>query len=404
MVKTKKQQGGGIPKQVLLEGLKEYIKTGKDLYSLLNYVYTSKGKSFNLLKECLDKIRKHYNSTYYKLTFGRDYLAEFNNDSRHIIHYDIHTGKSYYLYIITEGESDRLHANSIKCVYKLFTIITLLIIQIPITEYYTVSGNTLKIINTMQNFTREFNSFNILRNLHNRNKTKSLSDLEYELMYYKYVIKSSIEFNKYTVKGKLLAKLCLDKILKKFIEYGIMLNKTSDNTITFYFGKSLDYEIYYDSNNLMENLYIIKYLINCVITNNCGNIEELFAHLNKFKFNKKNQTKKASSPHNKTKKRGLRPSRSAPPPPVFASAAAEAELNSFLNNENGPLELNNAERNLFAEFANTQNNENGSFELSNAERNILGEFANTPPVHITSKTRRSGKYRLSNTTQHASNA
>jgi hypothetical protein len=306
---TKKnyQKGGAASKEDLLKGLNQYLSTEQTPGALKDYIYiTDTGKRIRLYNECLRKIRNSFNAKYYGNLFGRDYLADFNSDDRHVIHYDINTGDIYYIFV-NGNDTRKFFQDSRELAINFYTLISLLIIEKTVSEFYVkkeeqvnIKGKTVNykrlipynlanfpidIFKQMgfedftkyftPEFTDKFDLNGIKKDfLNKRDKHKTLSDLEYELYYFKKHKTTRQQFKDYKIKDKLLWKLCIDKIFKKFSEYNIVPNKDpSDDTILrFYFNTNL---ITYKATNPKSTIALIIYLINCSINNNCDNKELL---------------------------------------------------------------------------------------------------------------------------------
>ena len=103
--KTKKrfihQTGGNVSSEQLYAELERLIRESRiSEFTTTMFTPINKGnlkgtlkrftkvKQVSLFDACVEKIKSKMKSKYYGNTFGRDYLADFNDSENHVIHYN----------------------------------------------------------------------------------------------------------------------------------------------------------------------------------------------------------------------------------------------------------------------------------------------------------------------------
>jgi hypothetical protein len=172
-------------------------------------------------KDCFALAKKKFNEEYYKAYFNRGYLHYLNK--KHFLQHN------QIIYYYNNGNIFIVDLNDIKALITIFN-------HQPADTIYKIneSGN-LVLRSSRSDFTKNFIKVPITAlNFHERVKTNSLSNLEYQLLYFNSTIKpmNNIEdkYNNYTVNGKYLNILVRNKI-KEILndKFDITVNRVGED-------------------------------------------------------------------------------------------------------------------------------------------------------------------------------
>jgi hypothetical protein len=227
-----------------------------------------KQKTVSLFKECVKKLKGKMNAEYYDNNFGKRYLADFNDENKHVIHYN--NGNVY----IISFDGLNMHI-----FYEIYFAINALAKNKPVDNLLeNISNNGFLSLKDKQLdyilMPQKVDDF-IMRH-GSRGKLNTLSDLEYELIYYKNKSILATEkgefisdFNHYMINGKNISDKCFNMIIEKLETNGFKFTVEGFNIIITV-GTRRNHIKFYYKNKLSHTLALINFFIQCELENKCN--------------------------------------------------------------------------------------------------------------------------------------